>query len=233
MPSGVTVNVGTPIAVDNPTDPTIIQFPFSFTRSAGTRWPTGATPSRSRARPVNRSSSEGRQGPGALRSKITFTLADMTSPTITGTTFTGRTVSITFSKAVDPATVTAAEHLRAPARAAPPSGRRPPTTLRTTSISTATPVRRSATDASDRTDVHRHAQLQRPAPDRAADRQVRDRGPEPARRRELGRHRPGGQLRSSASSPARFPTGADETTPQDFIQNLGQQTLAPPRSPPS
>ena len=35
-PPGVTVNVGTPIAVDNATFPTIIQFPISFTRAAGT-----------------------------------------------------------------------------------------------------------------------------------------------------------------------------------------------------
>ncbi len=35
-PTGVTVTVGTPIAVDNPTDPTIIQFPISFTKPAGT-----------------------------------------------------------------------------------------------------------------------------------------------------------------------------------------------------
>ena len=32
----MTVNVGTPIAVDNPTVPTIVQFPFSFTKPAGT-----------------------------------------------------------------------------------------------------------------------------------------------------------------------------------------------------
>ncbi len=35
-PTGVTVQVGVPIAVDNPTDPTIIQWPFSFTKPAGT-----------------------------------------------------------------------------------------------------------------------------------------------------------------------------------------------------
>ena len=35
-PTGITVNVGTPIAVDNPTDPTIIQFPISFTKPTGT-----------------------------------------------------------------------------------------------------------------------------------------------------------------------------------------------------
>ena len=41
-PLGVTVNVGTPIAVDNPTFPTIIQFPISFTRTAGTATANGA-----------------------------------------------------------------------------------------------------------------------------------------------------------------------------------------------
>ena len=34
-PAGVTVNVGAPIAVDNPTDPTIVDFPISFTKAAG------------------------------------------------------------------------------------------------------------------------------------------------------------------------------------------------------
>ena len=34
LPLGITVLLGLPIAVDNPTDPTIIQFPFSFTRAA-------------------------------------------------------------------------------------------------------------------------------------------------------------------------------------------------------
>ena len=91
--------------MDNPTDPTIIQFPISFTRSAGTPTANGAytfsiqSPA---SKPV-----ESEDGKALVASgPISFTLADTTSPTITGTTFSGRTVSITFSKAIDPATVT-------------------------------------------------------------------------------------------------------------------------------
>ena len=45
-PSGVTVNVGTPIAVDDPTYPTIVKFPFSFS-SPTHRLPRPTAPTRS------------------------------------------------------------------------------------------------------------------------------------------------------------------------------------------
>ncbi len=104
-PTGVTVNVGTPIAVDNPTNPTIVQFPFSFTKPPGTL--------------ANGAYSFSIQSPAAgpvvtaedgktlvATGKIAFTLADVTAPVITGTTLNGRTVQIQFSKALDPGTVT-------------------------------------------------------------------------------------------------------------------------------
>ncbi len=104
VPTGVTVKVGTPIAVDNPTDPTIIQFPFSFTKPAGTlangaysfsiQSPTGATVVSEDGKDLVPSG------------KISFTLADVTSPVVTSTSLNGRTVQIQFSKALDPGTVT-------------------------------------------------------------------------------------------------------------------------------
>ena len=103
-PAGVTVNVGAPIAVDNPTDPTIVDFPISFTKAAGLiangtytvsiQSPTGAT--------VVSEDGKDLVASGA----IAFTLADVTAPTITNTTVNGRTITITFSKALDPSTVT-------------------------------------------------------------------------------------------------------------------------------
>jgi large repetitive protein len=103
-PAGVTVNVGAPIAVDDPNFPTVVQFPFSFTKPAGTL--------------ANGNYSFSVQSPpGALvvskdgkdlvpSSKITFTLADVTAPVVTSTALNGRTVQIQFSKALDPSTVT-------------------------------------------------------------------------------------------------------------------------------
>ncbi len=102
---GVTVNVGAPIAVDNAIDPTIIQFPFSFTQAAGAPTANGSYTFSIQSPTNNPVVSE--DGKDLVPSgPITFTLADTTSPTIIGTTFTGRTVAITFSKALDPATVT-------------------------------------------------------------------------------------------------------------------------------
>ena len=129
-----------------------------------------------------------RQGPGRLR-PITFTLADTTAPTITGTTVSGRTVTITFSKALDPAP-SRCKHLRSPPRerAAWPPTR--PRLCRTISISTATP---RTTISYNPATFTVDAQLQRPAPDRDADRPIRDRGLEPNEPDQSGRHRPGRQ----------------------------------------
>src|SRR5262249_34583099 len=104
VPTGVTVNVGTPIAVDNATFPTIVQFPISFSKPPGTlangsysfsvQSPTGS--------PV-----VSKDGKDLVPSgKISFTLADVTAPVVTSTTLNGRTVQIQFSKALDPSTVT-------------------------------------------------------------------------------------------------------------------------------
>src|SRR5262249_40420591 len=99
-PPGVSVTVGKPIAVDNPNTPTIIQFPFSFSKPVGTL--------------ANGKYTFMIQGPVvSLDGKnlspfgpVSFTLADTTAPRVTGTAEGGRLVTITFDKALDPATVT-------------------------------------------------------------------------------------------------------------------------------
>jgi hypothetical protein len=110
FPAGVTPVVGTPIAVDNPTDPTIVQWPFSFKKTAGTiangsytfsvqSPPTGA--------PVLSEDGKALVASGPIK----FTLADTTAPVVTKTSVSGRQVMITFSKALDPTTVTLANIL--------------------------------------------------------------------------------------------------------------------------
>ena len=104
VPLGVTVDVGTPIAVDNPTDPTIVQFPFSFTKPAGTLANGNYTYSIQSPPGAIVVSQDGKDL--VPSSKISFTLADVTAPVVTSTTLNGRTVQIQFSKALDPSTVT-------------------------------------------------------------------------------------------------------------------------------
>ena len=69
-------------------------------------WPTGVTPSRFRA-PPNGPIVQSTDGKDLVASgPIKFTLADVTAPTIINTTANGRIVTINFSKALDPSTVT-------------------------------------------------------------------------------------------------------------------------------
>ncbi len=105
-PLGVTVDVGTPIAVDNPTDPTIVQFPFSFTRPVGELANGSYTFSVQSLANAPVISEDGKDL--VASGKTTFTLADTTAPDVVATKASGRTVQIQFSKALDPATVTLA-----------------------------------------------------------------------------------------------------------------------------
>jgi hypothetical protein len=103
-PPGVTVSVGTPIAVDNPTDPTKISWPFSFTKPAGTLANgsyTFSIQSPSSGPPVTAQDGKELVPSGPIK----FTLADITAPVINATNIAGRQISITFSKALDPGTV--------------------------------------------------------------------------------------------------------------------------------
>ena len=78
-PAGVTVNVGAPIAVDNATDPTIVDFPISFTKAPGVLANGG----------YSFSIQSPASGPGVVSqdgkdlvasSPVSFTLADVTAP---------------------------------------------------------------------------------------------------------------------------------------------------------
>jgi large repetitive protein len=104
MPAGVTkVNIGAPIAIDDPNDPTIIQFPFSFVKTAGALANGSYTFSIQSPAGALVVSKDGKDLVGS--GPISFTLADATLPDVIGTTFAGRSVSIQFSKALDPATI--------------------------------------------------------------------------------------------------------------------------------
>ena len=98
-PAGVTVTLGQPIAVDDPSFPTVIKYPFSFTRQPGVN--ANGTFTESFAAGGVR----GRDGKPNLAFTDTFRLADTVAPTITGTTFSGRIVRINFSAPLDPSTI--------------------------------------------------------------------------------------------------------------------------------
>jgi large repetitive protein len=103
--TAITVNVGTPIAVDNPTSPTIIQFPISFTKPPGTL--ANGSYTFSIQSPASGPIVVSTDGKDLVASgPINFTLADVTAPTVINTTTNGRIVTIDFSKALDPSTVT-------------------------------------------------------------------------------------------------------------------------------
>ena len=103
-PAGVTVNVGTPIAVDNATDPTIIEFPISFTKAVGVL-ANGSYTFTVQSPPAGRSSC-----PRTARTSSPPAPSHSRSPTSPRRRHqhqvSGRTVTIQFSKALDPATVT-------------------------------------------------------------------------------------------------------------------------------
>ena len=226
VPAGVTVILGTPIAVDNPTDPTIIQFPFSFSRSASASTANGSytfsiqSPT---SKPV-----ESEDGKNLVASgPITFTLADTTSPTITSTSVSGRTVSITFSKAVDPATVTGSEGLanifvvrQGSQTAWPPT---PATLANYTNLNSYAGVTISYNPATFTVTLN-YSQLPQTemptdkyaivvlSPTTSTSSGVTDLVGNPL----FGLYNGG------------FPTGVGETTPQDFIQNLGLETVVAP-----
>ncbi len=104
-PTGIGVVVGAPIAVDNPTDPTIVQFPFTLTRPAGVL--ANGSYTFSIQSPATSPPVESQDGKDLVPSgPITFTLNDTTAPVVSKTSISGRTVTITFSKALDPSTVT-------------------------------------------------------------------------------------------------------------------------------
>ena len=103
-PAGVTVIVGAPIAVDNPNDPTIVDFPISFAKALGIL--ANGNYSFTVQSPAGKLV-VAEDGKDLVPSgTIAFALADTTAPKVTNASVSGRTVTITFSKALDPSTVT-------------------------------------------------------------------------------------------------------------------------------
>ncbi len=101
-PPGVSVKIGPPVAVDNPSDPTVVFFPFSFSYSN----PPITTANGTYTFVVN-GPIMSEDGKALVESSpITFTLDDTTAPVITDTTLATRTVTIQFSKAMNPSTIT-------------------------------------------------------------------------------------------------------------------------------
>ena len=108
-PAGVTVNVGTPIAVDDPKFPTVIAFPFSFSYTNPPTVTANGTYSFivTNANPAAPILSE--DGKALVPSgTITFTLADVTAPEVASTSVLSRIVTIQFTKAMNPSTITLA-----------------------------------------------------------------------------------------------------------------------------
>ena len=141
---------------------------------------------------------------------------------ITNTAVSGRTVTITFSKALDPSTVTLGNIIvlssNGSSAAWPPN----PSDL---SSYYQPQCRPACEDQLQPADLHRHARLQQLASDRDAVGQLCD-------RRALQHHagRPG--VTDLVGNPldgyytGSFPTGAFQGRPYDFIQNLGFEALA-------
>jgi hypothetical protein len=103
-PPGVTVNLGAPIAVDNPVFPTVVAFPFSFSYSNPPTTTANGPYSFKVDGPIM-----SRDGKTLIPSgTITFTLEDITRPAVANTSVFSRVVTIQFTKAMNPATITLA-----------------------------------------------------------------------------------------------------------------------------
>ena len=103
-PPGVSVVIGTPQAVDNATFPTIVAFPYSFTDKNPPPATANGTYTYTVSGPI-----VAQDGKALVPSSpITFTLADTTAPKVASTTLFTRTVTVQFSKGMNPATITLA-----------------------------------------------------------------------------------------------------------------------------
>jgi hypothetical protein len=98
-PTGVTVNLGKPSGVDDPSFPTQVSFPFVFTRTPG------ADANGKYTEVVNTGSITAKDGATVQTFSSTFTLADSTPPVVTNTTLNGRIIKIFFNKQVDASTI--------------------------------------------------------------------------------------------------------------------------------
>jgi large repetitive protein len=97
-PAGTTVTVGTPIAIGNATNPTVVDFPIVITRTLG----VSANGIYIDAVAGQIKSTDGQTLTPDVDS---FNLADTIPPTVTGLTVNGRIIKIAFSEAIDARTV--------------------------------------------------------------------------------------------------------------------------------
>ena len=103
-PPGVSVVVGTPQAIDNPTDPTIVAFPYSFSYKN----PPATTANGVYTFIVTGPIMAEAGGELVPSNPITFTLEDTTPPEVASTSVFSRLVTIQFNKAMNPSTITLA-----------------------------------------------------------------------------------------------------------------------------
>ena len=100
LPTGSSISFGTPVAIDDPNFPTQVAFPFTYTKPAGVSangpyWYHIIGPITAKDGTALQPS------PG-----ISFNLQDFIAPTVVSTTTLGRLVTIQFSEAMDPSTIT-------------------------------------------------------------------------------------------------------------------------------
>ncbi|MGZ3470762.1 MAG: S8 family serine peptidase, partial [Isosphaeraceae bacterium] len=100
-PPGVSVVVGTPQAIDNPTDPTIVAFPYSFSYKNPPTTTANGVYTFIVSGPITAETG----GTLVPSSPITFTLDDTTAPEVANTSVSTRTVTIQFTKAMNPSTI--------------------------------------------------------------------------------------------------------------------------------
>ncbi len=113
-PTGVTVTLGKPSGVDDPSFPTQVSFPFLFTRQPGANANGKFTDQ------IAPGSITARDGSTVQTFNDSFSLADITPPVVSNTTLNGRIVKIVFNKGIDPSTINSSNILLV--RAGNPNG---------------------------------------------------------------------------------------------------------------
>ena len=93
--------MGTPQAIDNPTDPTIVAFPYSFSYKNPPTTTANGVYTFIVSGPIMAETG----GTLVPSSPITFTLDDTTAPEVANTSVSTRTVTIQFTKAMNPSTI--------------------------------------------------------------------------------------------------------------------------------
>ena len=99
-PNGAKVTIGKPVGVDNATDPTVVSFPITIVPAAN-KVATGLYHILVGAGAIQSQSGQ------VLKSNFTttFTIASTVAPVVTSTAIVGRYVSVHFSEAMNPATI--------------------------------------------------------------------------------------------------------------------------------